>query len=74
MNNTEYSNDFILNIMERAIEISKKGRGYVSPNPLVGCIIVKNGQIIGEGFHEQYGHSHAEQNAIDNCTENPLGA
>ena len=69
-----YSNDFILNIMERAIELSKKGRGMVSPNPLVGCVIVKNNKIIGEGFHEKYGGNHAEKNAIDNCIEDPLGS
>ena len=74
MDKTSYSKDFIENIMERAIELSKRGRGNVSPNPLVGCVIVKDGEIIGEGYHEEYGCSHAEQNAIDNCKENPLGA
>jgi len=69
-----YSNDFILNMMERAIELSKRGRGKVSPNPLVGCIIVKDSKIIGEGYHEEYGGNHAEKNAIDNCTEDPLGS
>ena len=69
-----YSNDFILNMMERAIELSKKGRGKVSPNPLVGCVIVKDSKIIGEGYHEQYGGNHAEKNAIDNCIEDPFGA
>ena len=69
-----YNDTFISSMMERAIEISKKGRGYVSPNPLVGCIIIKDGKIIGEGFHRKYGGSHAEKEALDNCIENPLGA
>ena len=69
-----YSDDFIINIMERAIELSKRGRGFVSPNPMVGCVIVKDNKIIGEGYHEKYGGSHAEKNAIDNCTEDPIGS
>ena len=69
-----YTNYFIKNMMERAIELSKRGRGNVSPNPLVGCVIVKNNVIIGEGYHEKYGSNHAEKNAIENCTENPLDA
>tara|TARA_Y100001980_G_C14556502_1_gene348291 strand:+ start:9830 stop:10909 length:1080 start_codon:yes stop_codon:yes gene_type:complete len=69
-----YSEDFVNNMMERAIELSKKGRGNVSPNPLVGCVIVKGNTIIGEGFHEKFGSNHAEKNAIENCSENPLGA
>ncbi len=60
--------------MARAIELAKKGIGFVNPNPLVGAVIVKNGKIIGEGFHEKYGELHAERNALKNCTENPCGA
>ena len=52
--------------MERAIELSKGGAGYVSPNPLVGCVLVKNGEIIGEGCHEKYGEPHAEIMAYNN--------
>ena len=52
--------------MARAIELSKRGMGLVSPNPLVGCVLVKDGQIIGEGFHEKYGDSHAEVMAYNN--------
>ncbi len=66
MNSSRYSHDFIVNMMERAIELSKRGRGKVSPNPLVGCVIVKDGEIIGEGYHEEFGSAHAEKNAIDN--------
>ena len=60
--------------MLQAIELAKKGRGKVSPNPLVGCVVVKNKKIIGEGYHEEYGGAHAEVNAINNCTESPHDA
>lgn len=50
--------------MLRAMELAELGRGYVSPNPLVGCVIVYENQIIGEGYHKQFGHNHAEVNAI----------
>ena len=60
--------------MERAIELAKKGLGFTSPNPLVGAVIVKDGHIIGEGYHEKYGSLHAERNALASCTENPQGA
>ena len=53
--------------MERALELAKKGTGKVNPNPLVGAIIVKNGEIIGEGYHECYGEAHAERNAVNNA-------
>ena len=60
--------------MKYALDLAKKGRGKVSPNPLVGCVIVKDGRIIGEGFHEKFGHSHAEVNALKNCIESPIGS
>ena len=53
--------------MRRAIELAKKGGGYVHPNPLVGCVIVKDGEIIAEGYHEKYGEFHAERNALLYC-------
>ncbi len=74
MSSDRYSHDFIINMMERAVELSKRGRGKVSPNPLVGCVIVKDHEIIGEGYHEKFGCSHAEKNAIDNCKKDPVGA
>jgi len=74
MKKYSYSDDFVVSIMERAIELSKRGRGAVSPNPLVGCVIVKDNKIIGEGYHQKYGGNHAEKNAIENCIEDPLGA
>ena len=60
--------------MLRAISLAKKGTGYTSPNPLVGAVIVKDGRIIGEGYHAIYGDLHAERNAIKNLTENAKGA
>ena len=53
--------------MRRAIELAKKGGGYVHPNPLVGCVVVKDGEIIAEGYHEKYGEFHAERNALTRC-------
>lgn len=60
--------------MRRAIELARNGVGFVNPNPLVGAVIVKNGKIIGEGFHERYGEPHAERNALKNCIESADGA
>lgn len=50
--------------MRRCIELAQLGAGNVSPNPMVGAVIVCDGKIIGEGYHQQYGHPHAEVNAI----------
>ena len=60
--------------MRRAIELAKKGRGWTNPNPMVGAVIVKNGRIIGEGYHEKCGELHAERNAIASLTESAGGA
>lgn len=60
--------------MKRAIELSKKGIGYTSPNPLVGAVIVKNDRVIGEGYHELYGGPHAEINAFRKASEDVEGA
>jgi len=60
--------------MKRAIELADKGKGFVNPNPLVGAVIVKNGKIIGEGYHECFGQAHAEVNAFLNATEDVTGA
>lgn len=51
--------------MQRCIELAALGAGSVSPNPMVGAVIVHEGHIIGEGYHRQYGHAHAEVNAIN---------
>ena len=50
--------------MDRCLELARLGAGDVAPNPMVGCVIVHNGKIIGEGFHRKYGEAHAEVNAI----------
>ncbi len=60
--------------IQLAIEIAKKGKGNVSPNPLVGCVIVKNDKIIGAGFHEKFGKNHAEINAMNSVIENIEGS
>lgn len=60
--------------MERAIWLAKKGTGWTNPNPLVGAVIVKEGEIIGEGWHERIGGLHAERNALENCKKDPRGA
>lgn len=60
--------------MRRALELARRGEGLVSPNPLVGCVIVKDGRIIGEGFHARHGAPHAEPSAIKNATEDVTGA
>jgi diaminohydroxyphosphoribosylaminopyrimidine deaminase/5-amino-6-(5-phosphoribosylamino)uracil reductase len=52
--------------MNRAIELAYLGLGKVSPNPMVGCVVVQDGEIIGEGWHQEYGGSHAEVNALNN--------
>lgn len=51
--------------MQRCLELAKKGMGNVAPNPMVGCVIVCNNVIIGEGYHEKFGFAHAEVNAIN---------
>lgn len=60
--------------MKMAIELAQQGIGAVNPNPLVGAVIVKDGIVIGKGYHEQYGQLHAERNAFKNCTADPKGA
>jgi diaminohydroxyphosphoribosylaminopyrimidine deaminase/5-amino-6-(5-phosphoribosylamino)uracil reductase len=63
-----------LQFMKRAIELARLGAGKTSPNPLVGAVIIKNGRIIGEGYHVCAGQKHAEVAAIDNATESVKGA
>jgi len=57
-----------------ALKLAKKGKGLVSPNPLVGAILIKNGKVIGKGFHKKYGGKHAEVNAINNSKEDIAGS
>lgn len=60
--------------MKKALDLSLLGVGFTSPNPLVGAVIVKDERIIGEGYHQHYGGSHAEVNALKNATEKVEGA
>ena len=60
--------------MKLAIALARKGRGYVSPNPMVGAVIVKNGRIIGRGYHQRFGGNHAEINALKNAAEDVAGS
>jgi diaminohydroxyphosphoribosylaminopyrimidine deaminase/5-amino-6-(5-phosphoribosylamino)uracil reductase len=60
--------------IEQCFNIARKGLGHVSPNPLVGALLVKNGKIIGRGWHKKFGEAHAEVNAINNSTKNVAGA
>ena len=60
--------------MQKVIDLAKQGAGFVSPNPLVGALIVKDDCIIGAGFHERYGSCHAELNAILSAHESLEGA
>lgn len=53
--------------MRRAIALAWRGAGWTNPNPLVGCVIVRDGHVIGEGWHERYGCAHAERNALADC-------
>lgn len=50
--------------MQRCLQLAANGLGRVRPNPLVGCVIVKDGKIVSEGYHQEYGHNHAERNAL----------
>lgn len=60
--------------MQRALDLAEKGAGFVNPNPMVGSIIVKNGNIIGEGYHKVFGGNHAEIEALSSLTSAPQGA
>lgn len=60
--------------MRLALDLAEKGCGLVSPNPMVGAVIVKGNKIIGKGWHEKFGGLHAERNALQSCTESPKGA
>lgn len=60
--------------MSMAVALARKGIGFVNPNPLVGAVIVKDGEIIGEGWHAKYGQLHAERNAFASLTKSAEGA
>jgi len=58
--------------MQRALDLAELGLGRVSPNPMVGCVLVCNNMIIGEGWHQEFGKPHAEVNAVNSVTNKPL--
>ena len=60
--------------MKLALRLAKRGCGKVEPNPMVGAVVVREGQIIGQGYHQRFGGGHAEINALDNCPQSPAGA
>ena len=60
--------------MRRAIALARQGAGWVNPNPMVGSVIVKDGRVIGEGYHQRCGQLHAERNALAALTEPAQGA
>ncbi len=59
--------------MEMALSLAEKGRGFTSPNPMVGAVVVKDGKVIGKGWHEAVGKAHAEVNAIDDAGKDAEG-
>ena len=60
--------------MDLALELAEKGRGYVNPNPMVGAVVIKDGEIVGKGWHKFYGGPHAEVYALDEAGEKAEGA
>ena len=63
-----------LELIRRTLRLAERGRGLVSPNPLVGSVVVRDGEVIGEGFHARHGERHAEVAAIDACASDAAGA
>lgn len=62
--------------MSEALELAALGQGYVEPNPMVGCVLVRDGRLLGRGYHQIYGGAHAEANALEDCFgsgESPQG-
>jgi diaminohydroxyphosphoribosylaminopyrimidine deaminase/5-amino-6-(5-phosphoribosylamino)uracil reductase len=60
--------------MRRALALAGRGGGFVHPNPLVGAVVVKEGRVVGEGWHERHGEAHAERNALRACAGETAGA
>ncbi len=60
--------------MQRALELARRGEGYVEPNPMVGCLLVKAGRVVGEGYHRKFGKPHAEVNALRAAGSKAKGA
>lgn len=60
--------------LKRALELAEKGRGFTSPNPVVGAVIVSGEKVVGEGFHSEFGAPHAEIKALEQAGESARGA
>ncbi len=63
-----------IHYMKMAVSLAGKGAGHVSPNPMVGAVIVKDGRVISRGWHKVFGGLHAETDALASCAESPAGA
>jgi diaminohydroxyphosphoribosylaminopyrimidine deaminase/5-amino-6-(5-phosphoribosylamino)uracil reductase len=66
--------DFDTLYMTRALELAARGQGFVEPNPMVGCVIVRDGEVVGEGWHRRYGQAHAEIEALTVAGPHAAGA
>jgi diaminohydroxyphosphoribosylaminopyrimidine deaminase/5-amino-6-(5-phosphoribosylamino)uracil reductase len=66
--------DSELRYLRRAIELAELGRGHTSPNPLVGAVVARDDEVLGEGYHAAYGSDHAEVAALEACASDPIGA
>ena len=60
--------------MRECLTLAQKGDGHVSPNPMVGCVIVKNGRVVGRGYHKKFGGSHAEVYALAKAGKKAMGS
>ncbi|MBP86711.1 MAG: riboflavin biosynthesis protein RibD [Planctomycetaceae bacterium] len=60
--------------MARALELARRGEGYVEPNPMVGCVIVRRDEVVGEGYHQRFGGLHAEREALQSAGDAARGA
>ncbi|HEX6489977.1 MAG TPA: bifunctional diaminohydroxyphosphoribosylaminopyrimidine deaminase/5-amino-6-(5-phosphoribosylamino)uracil reductase RibD, partial [Gaiellaceae bacterium] len=63
-----------MNWLERALELAERGRGTTQPNPIVGAVLVREGEVVGEGWHERHGEPHAEAHALAAAGERARGA
>lgn len=63
-----------IDYMRIALQAAELGRGWTSPNPMVGAVIVRDGEILAKGWHHRCGDLHAERDALKNCTESTQGA
>ncbi len=67
-------NEFDASHMARALELAARGEGWVEPNPMVGCVIMRDGEIVGEGYHQRFGGPHAEVKALQLAGPRAAGA